>query len=659
MDIGARGGSEADLSEDPVADPVTGGRSPCRVAVLGDLWVEPGLTGAQLGSPKQRELLAVLALHSERVVTHDALAEALWEGAPPRTYAHSLQLYVSALRRARRAAGSSVDIETHRGGYRLAVPRDDVDLNRFRRLVEAATADVARERWEPAAERLAAAMSLWRGPCLAELAAREFAAEAAASADALRLDGLESQAVALAALGEDVAAARSAEEAVAADPLRERARGVLMLTLHRAGRTAEALRAYEDLRTLLDEELGAVPSVDLRRLHERILRHDDQLLVGSGPAETAAATAVPEEVPPSATPRSSRRRMVAAVASVLAVLAATVVAVAAVGDRAGTPRTALLIYHGGGEVNMSVEEGFDRAVTEFGLVGKEVVAEDANAALTIDERVSAGALVLDFTIETDSADVARRHRDVRIVALDDQGTRAAPNLTTIRFASHEVSYLAGYAAARTTTTGTVGFVGGVDYATIWPFEAGFVAGVRAADPTVDVLVDYLSAPPRYGEGFEDPVAGQRAAHRMYDAGADVVFAAAGASGLGVFEAATTDSDPDRHLWAIGVDADQYETVATLPGTVDVDGWRRHILTSAVLRFDRAVYASVAAWARDELRPGLHRYDLAKGGVELSFSGGYLEDVRAEIDAVRRSIVAGEVAVPCRPARLPEKEPAVC
>ena len=643
-----------------------GGPTACRVALLGPTRVEPGLSAEDLGQPKQRELFAVLALHAGTVVSHAVLAEALWEGKAPRTYPHSLQLYVSALRRTLTAAGSRVEIETHRQGYRLAVDPDDVDLFRFARLVRTGAAEVARGGWQQGAEQLEEAMALWRGPALTDFAAREFGHEAAAAAQRRRLDGLESLATARLELGDAEAAGRVASEVVAADGLRERARSVLIVALYRTGRTAEGLQSYEELRRLLDDELGAVPSTELRQLHARVLRHDETL---RAPVRRPPGPAGPSNRPPAApaaersrpNPRHLRWKGAAAVAAAAVVAVATFVVLApssgSVSDQPGAePGTALLLPHPGGEVNLLVEDGFDRAVTDFGLVGKDLTTDDLDAAIQIDENVTPGALLLDFTIETDIAAAARRHPDTLFVALDDQVDVDEPNVATLGFSSQEASYLAGFAAARTTGTGTVGFIGGVDYETIWPFEAGFEAGARAADPAVRVVTRYLSEPPRYAEGFLDPAGGERVAGELFAGGADVVFAAAGTSGLGVFEAAAEASTPSRQLWAIGVDTDQYETVAELPGTVDVTGWRRHILTSVVLRYDKAVYSALAIYARDEFRPGLHRYDLANGGVEISFSGGYLDDLRREIDTIRRSVAEGRTTVPCRPMRLPA-EPA--
>ena len=125
--------------------------------------------------------------------------------------------------------------------------------------------------------------------------------------------------------------------------------------------------------------------------------------------------------------------------------------------------------------------------------------------------------------------------------------------------------------------------------------------------------------------------------------------------MGVFEAAVDMSEETgTQLWAIGVDSDQYETVGDLPGSVGAAEWREHILTSVVKQFDTAVYDAVAAAARGEFEPGVHRLGLAEHGVDISYSGGYLDDLRPELEALRAGIVAGDIDVPCW---LASREPA--
>ena len=136
------------------------------------------------------------------------------------------------------------------------------------------------------------------------------------------------------------------------------------------------------------------------------------------------------------------------------------------------------------------------------------------------------------------------------------------NISFTQFADNQSSYLAGVAAALKSQSGTIGFIGGIDSWFIWTFHAGYEAGARSIDPDIEILSSYLAEPPDFS-GFVDPLRAEEAAEGMFEAGADVVFHAAGDSGVGVFEAATTLSTADRHLWAIGVDSDQYESVLRL------------------------------------------------------------------------------------------------
>ena len=170
---------------------------------------------------------------------------------------------------------------------------------------------------------------------------------------------------------------------------------------------------------------------------------------------------------------------------------------------------------------------------------------------------------------------------------------------------------------------------------------------KTIDPKINVLVEYLSTPPDY-EGFVSADRGLAVARQMYDDGADVVFAAAGESGLGVIEAAAAKSTATRHLWAIGVDSDQYETVQSLPGVVEPARWQAHILTSVTKTLHTNIYDVVADHARGQLEGGIREVGIAAGAVDLSWSGGYLEPHRAALQALREQIVNGELLVPNQP-----------
>lgn len=221
------------------------------------------------------------------------------------------------------------------------------------------------------------------------------------------------------------------------------------------------------------------------------------------------------------------------------------------------------------------------------------------------------------------------------------------NLVYAFFAEHEGAYLAGVAAALKTRTGTIGFIGGYDDGFIWTFHAGYEAGARSIRSDIEILAMYLSSAD-IESGFHDAPAAEGVAGRMYEVGADVVFHAAGDSGLGVFEAASALSTDERQLWAIGVDTDQYLTVGDISGAVHPDRWRQHILTSVLKRLDLASYELLAEFAQDEFRPGMQTFNLASGGMDISYSGGFIDDIRPQIETAKEQIISGRVSVPCFP-----------
>ena len=220
-------------------------------------------------------------------------------------------------------------------------------------------------------------------------------------------------------------------------------------------------------------------------------------------------------------------------------------------------------------------------------------------------------------------------------AIVDDGTVEASNVYGILFAEHEGSFLVGAAAGLKTATDKVGFIGAVKIPLIQKFEAGFTAGVGHVNPDAKVQVTYLSQPPDMS-GFGDPPHGKEAALGMYDSGVDIVFAAAGGSGAGVHEAAAQTGS-----WSIGVDADEYRLA---PETV-----RKHILTSMLKNSDVGTYQFlVAAGSRFPSVGGIHTFGVANGGVGYATSGGFVDDIADQLDALAADIVAGEIAVPETP-----------
>lgn len=343
--------------------------------------------------------------------------------------------------------------------------------------------------------------------------------------------------------------------------------------------------------------------------------------------------------------RRARRRLVA-LAAVIVLVIGSVGYAAWAGLFTGTLHVGFL-HSGFGQVDAISEAGFDRAVSELGLVGEEQLIDDfSNSAAELRALSEGGA---DLVIFGDAG------QGVEEVAKDFPNTNyvfgfpveEAPNVSFMQLADNQSSYLAGVAAALKSQTGKIGFIGGADEAFIWPFHAGYEAGARSVEPDIEVVYEYFG---RYPDltGFSLPGWAEEAAGRLYEAGADVVFHAAGDSGVGVFEAATTMSTDDQKLWAIGVDSDQYATLWHLSGAVHPEEWRKHILTSVIKRLDIATYEVIADFTRGELSSGKITFDLASRAVDISYSGRYLDDVFMQIEDARAQINDGTVIVPCVP-----------
>jgi len=237
--------------------------------LLGSFEVARGGRPVQLGGQKQRAVLAILALDAGRVVSTDRLVDLLWGEQPPKTAVTSLQNFISQLRK---TVGADV-VVTKPPGYLLNVAAAQVDLNEFERLVSQARS------LEPEARgnKLREAFELWRGPPLADFAFEPFAETEIARLDELRSAALEDRIEADLEGGAAAELVGELEGLIKQNPLRERPRGQLMLALYRSGRQAEALRAYQEARRALVDELGIEPSPALQQLHASILRQESAL----------------------------------------------------------------------------------------------------------------------------------------------------------------------------------------------------------------------------------------------------------------------------------------------------------------------------------------------------------------------------------------------
>ena len=311
-----------------------------------------------------------------------------------------------------------------------------------------------------------------------------------------------------------------------------------------------------------------------------------------------------------------------------------------------------LAYDTGGRGDRSFNDsafaGVEAAVEELGADPAEAIQEvspnddGSNRAELLSNLAEQGfnpVIAVGFAYDQVLGEVAAEFPDTTFAQVD--GSVNSPefkgdNVTGLLFAEHEGSFLAGVAAALKSSTGTIGFVGGVDTGLIQKFQAGYEAGAKAAKPDIQIISQYIS-PAGDFSGFGDPARGKIVAQGMFEGGADIVYHAAGGSGQGVFEAAAAAQGR-----AIGVDSDQYNTV-------DDPALKAVIMTSMLKRVDNAVQAFISDFAEDNVEGGTDIVnDLSTEGVGLSTTGGFIDDIQADIDGFRQQIVDGEIEVPTTP-----------
>ena len=264
-----------------------------RIGILGPLEVRDA-DGQLLpvGGTRLRSLLIRLAIGEGQAVPVDRLAADLWPRDAPADAANAVQALVSRLRA---AAGKDI-VEHGPAGYRLTIPPGEVDAQAFEQLVGAARASFGHGDHAATADLLAAALDLWRGPALADVADASFAAPAIARLSELRLSATEDRIDADLALGRGAGLVPEVEELATEHPLRERLRGQLMRALYAAGRQADALGVFEDTRELLAAQLGVDPSPALADVHLAILRAELPRSPAPPPAPARRRTNLPAQL---------------------------------------------------------------------------------------------------------------------------------------------------------------------------------------------------------------------------------------------------------------------------------------------------------------------------------------------------------------------------
>lgn len=312
-----------------------------------------------------------------------------------------------------------------------------------------------------------------------------------------------------------------------------------------------------------------------------------------------------------------------------------------------------LLGRGDQSFNDAAACGVDWARFYFGVSVSEITPTDAAARATdLQLQAENSEIVIGngFSFEAAFPEVCENNPEVNFAITDsamldfsqDPPAPYCDNTRGMVFAEHQGSFLVGVAAALKTTTNKVGFIGGVSgIGLIEKFEAGFIAGVHAVDPDIEVVSEYISEFPDFA-GFESPDRGREIALAMYDEGADIVYAAAGLSGSGMFEGARLHTeDTGTKVWGIGVDSDQYLTVDP--------SLQEYVLTSMIKRVDVAVFYAIFDHLTGNFTAGPTEYDLSVDGVGYSTSGGFIDDIVDQIEAFKAQIVAGDIVVP----ELPE------
>jgi DNA-binding SARP family transcriptional activator len=246
--------------------------------VLGAIDVSHAGQVIAVGGSRERAVLARLLLSANQVVAQDTLIDDLWPGDQPEGGGvAALQVYVSRLRKALRSAGGNDVLVTRQPGYLLAIEPEALDAARFEALVRRARRYAADGEPAAAAATFAEALALWRGPAYPGLTDLPFVRAEAARLEEARLDAVEARIEADLACGQDGELIGELASLTGEHPLRERLWALRMTALYRSGRQAEALRAYQELRRHLAEELGIEPSEELRALEGAILRQEAQL----------------------------------------------------------------------------------------------------------------------------------------------------------------------------------------------------------------------------------------------------------------------------------------------------------------------------------------------------------------------------------------------
>ncbi len=325
-----------------------------RFGILGPLLVRDGDTLVKIPAARQRALLVTLLVHAGQAVSADALAEIVWDGAPPAGAATTLRSHVMRLRRVLGpVAGSRV--VTRYPGYLVEAQEHEVDLLRFTALCRDGCAVARAGCWEQASSILAEALGLWRGVPLADVPSQILRRDEVPRLEQLHLEAMEWRIEASMQLGSHSELVAELQVLVTQYPLRERFHAQLMLALYQSGRRAEALEAYRAARAALVAEIGVEPGPELKQLHQRMLEARPVRVAASsadtGARHAPAGTAlpmVPRQLPAAVRFFAGRQAELDSLRSLLDLPggSAGTVAISVISGSAGVGKTALAVHWG-------------------------------------------------------------------------------------------------------------------------------------------------------------------------------------------------------------------------------------------------------------------------------------------------------------------------
>lgn len=281
--------------------------------------------------------------------------------------------------------------------------------------------------------------------------------------------------------------------------------------------------------------------------------------------------------------------------------------------------------------NSAAYQGALKAEKEFGIELKYVEAMDSNALENLHRSFARRGFDLvigvGFAQAEAVAKVAKQFPNTKFALID--GEVQAPNVKSLLFEEHEGSFLVGALAAMKSSSARVGFIGGMDIPLIRRFQMGYEAGAKHIDPKVQIVTNYIGVS---GEAWNNPSKGKELALSQYTQKVDVIFVAAGASGIGVFDAAE-----ERKKLAIGVDSNQ--------------NWMKpgFVLTSMLKRVDVAVFETIREVKDSKFQSGVVRFGLKNQGIDYALDQHNDKLVsaadRAKLEGLKKDILSGKIKVP--------------